>query len=227
VLIDVLILVVVAGAAWIGFRNGMIQPLLAEVFGLGTVFFLLLAHRDGWFAFVQALFHGNAVLAIFLALVLAIGFGYLGARVGGAIRRMPVVQGADGFVGLFLQTLIGVGFCYVLISGLIAMDKAFTPSTTTVDAVQLQGMEQRLRTNPFTASAVNSTALEPFLAQASKPAGVRVADLPGIGALEGMYSGFLRPQLAGSHLAPAVMAIGRRLPGVGHTYTSRDLPRRR
>jgi len=227
VLIDLLILAVVGGAAWVGFRNGMIQPLLAEVLGLGTLFFLLLAHREGWFAFVQAVLHGNAVLAVFLALVLAVGFGYLGARLGGAIKRMPVVQGADGFFGIFLQTLIGVGFCYVLISGLIAMDKAFTPSTTTVSAVQLQGMEQRLRTNPFTASAVNSVALEPFLAQAGKPAGVRVADLPGIGALEGMYSTFLRSQLAGSHLAPAVMTVGRRLPGLGHTYTSRDLPSRR
>jgi hypothetical protein len=225
VIIDLLIVLVVIGTAWIGFQKGLLQPLLAEVLALGTLL-LILHNRAGFLGLTQALFHANVVLAFFMAVVFAAVMGYLGARLGGAIHKMPVVRGVDGFLGLWLQTLLGIGFCYLLISGIIVMDVAFTPITTpTVNAAQLAGLERQLESNPFTSSAVDTHDLRSFDAAAAR-GGVRVSDLPGIGPLQGIYRDLLLPQLSGSHLAPFIMSVGRHIPGLGR-YGPRDLPRRR
>ena len=224
-IIDILIVLVVIGAAWLGFQKGLIQPLLAEVLALGTLL-LVLHHRTGFLQLTVALFHANAVLAVFMAIVIAVVMGYLGGRLGAAIHKMPVVRGVDGFFGLGVQVLLAVAFCYVLISGIIVMDVAFTPLTSpTVNAGQLAALERELDSNPFTSSAVDSGDLRGFEGRA-RQGGVRVADLPGIGQLQGLYRDLLQPQVAGSRLAPAIMGVGRHIPGLGR-YGPKDLPRRR
>lgn len=224
-IIDILIVLVVAGAAWLGFQKGLVQPLLAEVLALGTLL-VLLHNRAGFLGLTEALFHANAVLAFFMAIVIAVVMGYVGGRVGGAIHKMPVVQGVDGFFGLGLQTLLAVAFCYVLISGIIVMDVAFTSiPNPTVNASQLATLERQLQSNTFTSSAVDPHDLGSFDGRAAKPGGVRVSELPGIGFLQSLQ-GLLQPQLAGSHLAPAIMSVGRHIPGLGE-YGPRDLPRKR
>lgn len=209
-----------------GFQRGLLQPLLAEVLALGTLL-LILHHRAGFLGLTETLFHANVVLAFLMAIVLALVMGYVGARLGGAIHKMPVVRGVDGFLGIWLQVLLGIAFCYVLISGIIVMDVAFSPITTpTVNAAQLAGLEGQLDSNPFTSSAVDTRELQAFEATAGRPGGVRVSDLPGIGQLQGIYNDVLLPQLRGSHLAPFIMSVGRHIPGLGR-YGPRDLPKRR
>ena len=225
-IIDVLILVVVIATAWIGFQRGLVQPLLAELLALATIL-IILHNRSGFAAAMQALFHANGLLSALIALVLAGLMGYLGARLGGAIHKMPVVRGVDGCLGVWLQALFGIGLMYVLLSGIIVMDRAFAPLTAaTVNAAQLRTLERQLGANAFTSSVVDGHDLQPFDARARKPGGVRVADLPGIGALQSVQRDVLQPQLAGSHLAPLVMNVGRRIPGLG-PFGPRDLPTRR
>jgi hypothetical protein len=224
VIIDVLIVVMVVGAAWIGFQRGLVQPLLAELFALGTILFIL-QNRSGFVAVTQALFHANGILAVIIALVLAGVMGYLGARLGGAIHRMPVIRGVDGFLGIWLQVLFAIAVCYVLISGIIVMGRAFTPVGNAVNAAQLRALERQLGTNLFTSSVVDGQGLHAFDARAAGPGGVRVSDLPGVGQLEGIYNGLLLPQLSGSRLAPLVMNVGRRIPGLG-SLGAGDLPRK-
>lgn len=225
-IIDILIIAVVLGAAWVGFQRGLIQPLLAELLALGTLI-IIYRNRTGWLGLTGALFHANGVLAFFLALVLAAVLGYAGAQVGGIIHKMPVVRGVDGFLGLPVQTVIGIALCYLLISGMIVMDKTFTAiSTPTVNLTQLRTIERQLSSNLFTAGLVDSHELQPYQAQAQKGGAVQVADLPAIGQFQTIYRDLLRPQLAGSHLAPPVMSVGHHIPGLGH-LTSKDLPRKR
>jgi len=225
VIIDVLIVLIVVGTAWVGFQRGMIQPLLAELFVLVTVL-LMLHNRDGFAALVQAFFHANGALAVVIGVVVAGLMGYLGLRLGGAIHKMPVVQGVDGFVGVWMQALFGIGLCYVLISGIIVMDRALIPLTATnVNVTQLRVIEQDLASNAFTSGAVDGSALRTFETRAARPGGVPVADLPGVATLQGLARDFLVPQLSGSHLAPVVMNVGRHIPGMG-PYGSRDLPKR-
>jgi hypothetical protein len=224
VIIDALIVLVVVGTAWLGFQRGLVQPLLAELLGLGTLL-IILHNRSSFVGVTQALFHANGFLAVALALALAGTLGYLGARLGGAIHRMPVVQGVDGFLGVWMQTLFGIAVCYVLISGIIVIDRAFTPLTAaTVNAAQLRSLEGQLAGNAFTSTALDGADAEAMNARAARPGGVKLSDVPGVGALQGAQS-LMQSQLTGSHLAPFVMTVGHRIPGLG-PFGSRDLPRR-
>ena len=224
-IIDILIVVVVLGAAWLGFQRGLVQPFLIELLVLGTLI-IIYRNRNGFLALTGAFLHGNAVLAVFVALVLAGIMGYVGAQLGGIIHKMPVVRGADGFVGLWAQTIFGIALCYLLISGMIVMDKTFTPiKAPTVNAAQLQTIERQLGSNLFTAGLVDSHDLQPYQAQASKGA-VKLSDLPAIGQFQAVYGDFLGPQLAGSRLAPFVVNVGRHIPGLG-SFSRKDLPQSR
>jgi uncharacterized membrane protein required for colicin V production len=225
VIIDVLILLVVLGTAWLGFQRGLIQPLLAELFALGTLL-VVLHNRTGFSDLMQALFRAGGILSAIIAVVLAVLMGYLGARLGGAIHKMPVVTGVDGFAGVWLQALTGIGICYVLISGIIVLNRAFTPLTTpAVTSAQLQTLERQLSSNAFTSSAIDGQALHAFDARAARPGGVKLADLPGVSTVQTLQRDMLQPQLAGSRLAPFVMNVGRRIPGLG-PFGPRDLPKR-
>lgn len=224
-IIDVLIVLVVVGTAWVGFQRGLVQPLLAELFALITLL-IILHNRSAFLAATDALFHLGPVLALVVALVLAGLMGYLGARIGGSIHRMPVVRGVDGFVGVWVQALFGIAICYLLISGIIVTSRAFTPiSKATVNATQLLAVERQLSTNLFTASVLDGRDAQTANARAAKPGGVQLADVPGLATLQSVSRDILEPQLAGSHLAPFVMNVGHRIPGLG-SLTSRDLPRR-
>lgn len=225
-IIDLLIVLVVIVTAWVGFQRGLVQPLLAELFALATGL-LILHNRDGFAALTGALFHANGVLSVLIALVLAGLMGYLGARLGGAIHKMPVVRGVDGFLGVWLQALFGIALLYVLISGVIVLNRAFTPLTAqTVNSTQLRALEQQLASNPFTSSMVDGGQLQAADASAAKPGGVKISDLPAISTLQSLERDLLEPQLAGSRLAPFVMNVGHRIPGLG-PYGPRDLPGRK
>ncbi|HYW26200.1 MAG TPA: CvpA family protein [Terriglobales bacterium] len=225
-IIDVLIVLVVVGAAWVGFQRGLVQPLLAELFALVTVL-VILHNRSAFAATTDALFHTGAVLAVIVGLILAGLTGYLGARLGGSIHRMPVVRGVDGFLGVWVQALIGIAICYLLISGIIVSDRAFTALTApTVNAAQLRTLENQLSSNLFTSTVLDGPDVQTFNARASRPGGVQLSDVPGLGPLQSISRDILEPQLAGSHLAPFVMSVGHRIPGLG-PFGSRDLPRRR
>jgi hypothetical protein len=226
VIIDILIVLVVIGAAWVGFQRGLVQPLLAEILGLGTLI-LILHNREAFAAAMQALFHANAILAVFMALVIAILMGYLGARIGGAVHRMPVVRGVDGFLGVWMQALIAIGFMYVLISGVIVMNKAFTPIVAgqAVNLKQLDALERAMASNALTSALIDGHDLSSLAAQAAKPSGAHLSDVPQVTQVQGIFRDFLQPQVAGSRLAPLVMRVGQHLPGLG-PYGPRDLPKR-
>jgi hypothetical protein len=224
-IIDVLIVLVVVGAAWVGFQRGLVQPLMAELFALITLL-IILHNRSAFVSATDAMFHVGAFLAVLVALVLAGVMGYFGARIGGSIHRMPVVRGVDGFLGVWLQALFGIAICYLVISGIIVSNRAFARLTAaTANVTQLQSLEGALSSNPFTSTVLDGHDVQTFNARAAKPGGVQVADVPGLGTLQSLTRDVLYPQLSGSHLASFVMTVGHHIPGLG-SLTSADLPRR-
>jgi len=219
VLIDVVIALIVLGGAWLGFKHGFIQPLLAEIFSLGSLA-VLLHVRDGFAGLMQALFHANGFLAVLMGLIIVGVMGFLGARLGESIRKMPAVLGVDGFVGIWLQTVAGVLFAYLLISGMVLVGRAAPASS--LNAGQVRAAEAVLDSNPFTAGVLGSTDQAALAVQARK-APVAASDVPVLGGLRGLYDQILEPQLASSHLASRVMGFGQRVPGFGR-LGPQDLP---
>ena len=200
-IIDVLIVLVVVGAAWIGFQRGLVQPLLAELFALVTLL-VILHNRSAFTSAADTLFHVGAFLAVVFALVLSVAAGYLGGRLGGSIHRMPVVRGVDGFLGVWLQALFGIAICYLLISGVIVADRAFSPLTAaTVNAKQLLAVEQQLSTNVFTSTVLDGHDAQTFNARAAKGAAARIG--PTVWELDGPMPTLNRSNALMVTVAPA------------------------
>lgn len=224
--IDILILVAVGVAVVMGFRRGMVQPLLVEIGFLG-VLWVFISHWAGYSRLLERFLHVPPVLAGVVIVVVAGIVAYGGGRLGGLIHRMPLVQGADGLLGVFVHGFIAVMICYFFLGALVAIDKAFGPVLNGAQANVAQARTARtaLLSHPLVSKLVDRRDLDILVQRARQPGGARIADLPSLQQLETAYGDFAQPQLLSSRLAPIVLAIGKPVPGLGH-YGPSDLPRR-
>lgn len=223
-IIDAVVVITVLIAIWIGYQKGVVQPLLVEIFFLGT---LVIVVRDRQ-AFTSALnhyLHANPVLDVFLALIVAVVAGFIGGQLGGMVHRMPVVRGVDGFLGIFLHAGFVVLISYLLLSALVTLDKAFRPTVAaaTLTLQQVTTLANAIESNPITASLVDERDLAKLKTQAKQPTGARITTVPQLDQLQSVYEQFLEPQLASSRSAPLILRIGQHIPVIGHVGP-KDLP---
>jgi cell division protein FtsW (lipid II flippase) len=213
-IIDILIAATVVGAAIAGFQLGLLQPLLAELCFLGSLL-ILWAARGPYGRLIEAVFHGNALAAVFIALACAIVAGYAGGRLGGFVHRMPAVCGADGFLGLFVQPVVALLICYVLVAGLVAADRAMSPTEASkaLTTAQVTAIERQLESNPLSAALAGQADWSRLEAMASRSGGAPISASPQLSRVRGFVRDFAQPQVSGSHLAPAVLAVGHAVGG--------------
>jgi hypothetical protein len=225
VIIDILIVLLVVGAGLVGFQKGFIQPLLAELLFVGTLL-IVLDNRNAYLAFMQGVFHANAVIAVFAALIIATVFSYAGIRLGGIVHRMPSVRGWDGFLGIIVQALVAVVLAYAVISIMIVLNTAVGPSASNaaLTLAQAQRLQRQLESNPLTAPLGDSADFRALLAHAAKPGGAHITDAAQLNQVVTFYQDLFLPQLERSRLAPLVMRIGDHVPLVGH-FGPQDLPK--
>ena len=73
-IIDIIVVLILIVALIFGYQRGVIQPLLAEIFFFGTLLAVFRFH-DQYTTEMQKLLHLNAVLAVFVALIIAVVMG--------------------------------------------------------------------------------------------------------------------------------------------------------
>lgn len=221
---DGLIGLAVLAAAAAGFWRGFLQPFLVEFLFIFVL--LLLAGNSTYNGLLARLLHANAVLDVFIALLLAVVAAYAGGRVGGFVRRLRQVRGPDGLVGFLLQAAVAVLASYWVLSGLVVLDRAFAPvnSLPRVDTAQVSTMNRLLLSNSMTSRLVDHAELRRLAAAAAKTGGARLDSAAELHQVQSIYEDFLRPQLVSSRLARTVMAIGQRAPRSGNVGPS-ALPR--
>lgn len=213
-ILDVLILLAVVIAVTVGFRSGAIQPLLAEI-GILVVAVLLLPRLVGLFSGGLKV---TTIIGAVLLLTVAVVVPYAAWQVGGIIHRMPLVQGVDGLLGVFAQGLIAILVCYLFVSAVIGLGKAFGPALdgSSLTPAQVLAMRRQLAAHPMLAHLVDQRDLDTLARRARQPGGVHVAELPSLQQLESAYLLIGQPQLHSSRLTPIVLAIGKHVPGFGH-----------
>ena len=225
-LIDIVVVVMLVIAIWVGYQQGVIRPLLVEICFLLAIV-IIIRDRQAYQDAMQRYLHANVIMSVFLALVVAVVAGFVGGQIGGMIHRMPVVRGVDGFLGVFVHAAFVVVIVYVALSALVALDKAFGPtlSAASLTAKQVQSLTSEIQGNPLTAMLVNQGDLKKLHDQAAKPGSTaHIETVPQLDQLETFYEQFLQPQLAGSRTAPIILRIGQKIPVLGHAGPN-DLPR--
>ncbi len=223
--IDIAIAIALLVAIYVGYQRGVVQPLLVEIFFLGALL-IIIRDRHAYQTAMEKYLHTNAVLDVFLALIVAVVAGFVGGQLGAMIHRMPVVRGIDGFLGIFVHAGFVVLISYVLLSALVAFDKAFGPtvSAATLTLQQVQTLQNNIEGNPLSAFFVDEKDLAKLKQEATQPGGARLETVSQLSQLQNFYEQFLQPQLASSRAAPVIMSIGQKIPVIGHAGP-KDLPK--
>jgi hypothetical protein len=220
-IIDIVVVLVLLLALFIGYQKGVIQPLMAEIFFFGTLLAVFRFHDQYTFQ-MEKLLHINAVLSVFVAIILAIVMGFIGGAIGGAFHRIESIRGVDGLLGIFVHVAVTLVVVYLAISALVVLDNAFEPTlrSASLTLAQVNKLEDWIQSNPITAAMVSKQDMTALKAAAGGASGARLDSVQGIHQLQQIYTGFLSPQLHGSRSVPIVLSIGSHLPVIGHVAPS-------
>jgi uncharacterized membrane protein required for colicin V production len=221
VIIDIVVVLVLVLALFIGYQKGVIQPLMAEIFFFGTLLVVFRFH-DQYTAEMEKIAHLNAVLSVFVAIILAIVMGFIGGAIGGAFHRIESIRGIDGLLGVFVHVAVTLVVVYLAVSALVVLDNAFAPTlrSATLTLAQVNKLEDWIASNPITSAMVSKQDLKALKDAAGGPSGARLDSVQGIHQLQQIYTGFISPQLHGSRAVPIILSIGSHLPVIGHVGSS-------
>src|SRR5438270_919582 len=133
---------------------------------------------------------------------------------------------------MFLATAVSPGASptpaaiYFVLSGLITLDKAFTPILNSAKLTQAQvtTLNKVIQSNPLAVALIDPNDLKKLQDQAKKGQQASLDSVTELNNLKSFYEDFIRPQLKSSKVAPYVMRVGQRIPLLGH-YGSNDLPK--
>jgi hypothetical protein len=225
VILDIVIAAVIVVALLIGYQRGVIQPLLVEIFFFGALLIILRDRKTFSIGLQHYLHVTNSAFDVFAALLIAIAAGYIGGVIGHHLHRMPLLQGVDGFLGIFVHVAIAILALYVIVSALAVMDKALAPTlkAATLTGQQVTQLRKTMASNPITAGLVDPRDYDHLQADAKKPGGARYESVDGLRQVHSVYYSVLQPQLTSSRLAPFLLTIGVHVPVFGHIGPG-DLP---
>ena len=220
-IIDLVAVLILLVALFLGYQRGVIQPLMAEIFFFGTLLVVFRFH-DQYTAEMEKLVHLNAVLSVFVAIILAIVMGAIGGAIGGAFHRIESIRGIDGLLGVFVHVAVTLVVIYLAISALVTLDNAFAPTVKSANLTlaQVNQLESWIESNPITSAMVSKQDLKTLKDTAGGASGAHIDSVQGIHQLQQIYTGFLQPQLHGSRSVPIILTIGSHLPVIGHVGPS-------
>ncbi|MGH7910179.1 MAG: hypothetical protein ACREQM_22445 [Candidatus Dormibacteraceae bacterium] len=221
-ILDILIVLAVAVAVFIGYKRGTVQPAFALA-ALVLVLLILVGHWEGYSTALDQHFHSNGAIDGIVIVLLAILAGYGGWRLGGFVHKMPIIRGADGLLGVLICGLIAIWLLYGLISLATSLGQAFdgtlgqTASAPTTPA-QAQAINTWVEGNPVLRMIVTEQDLQGLEKAAKTPnnPASAISNFSSLLQLQTVYRDLCQPQLESSHLAPVVMWIGDHTPIVGH-----------
>jgi uncharacterized membrane protein required for colicin V production len=219
-LVDLAIVVVIGLGILVGWKNGLIGPLLAE----GTFLFaywIVSTHPSLVSVIPASVPRPLATLLLPIALGLVVGF--VGRMVFMSFFRLPLTRTLDKLFGAAANGGLAFVIVYVVLLGLAGAGTVLDPLTrvSSIQPSQVTAMQMLLAENPAVAGFVPSGELGQLASVASMHP-VALAQLGQYAQVINYYEHTLRPQLATSRLAPLVVQYGARLPIIGRHVT---LPR--
>jgi uncharacterized membrane protein required for colicin V production len=219
-LVDLGIVVVIGLGVLIGWRKGLIGPLLAE--GTFLVAYWIVSNHPSLVGIVPASVP-RPLAVVLLPIALALVVGIAGRAFFQAFFRLPLTRTLDKLLGAVANGGLAFVIAYVVLLGLAGAGTVLDPltqitQTRSLQSGQVAAMEMLLAENPQAAGFVPSSELSQLAGVASvHPVGL--AQLGQYAQVINYYEHTLRPQLATSQLAPLVLKYGARLPIIGRHVT--------
>ena len=216
-LIDLGIVLVLAFGVFIGWRNGLIGPLLAQ--GTFLIGYWIVSRNPGLAALVPANIP-RAYAVLILPAVVGLIVGIAGRTAFQAVFRLPFARSVDRALGAVANGALAFVILYVVLLGFVGAGTVLDPLATAsvIREPQVAAMQMLLKNNPQAAALVPSGEL----GQLSNIASVHALPIDQLGQYAQVinyYEHTLRPQLTSSALAPIVLRLGARLPIIGRVAT--------
>ena len=216
-LVDLAIVVVIGLGILVGWKNGLIGPLLAE--GTFLLSYWIVATHPSLVGMIPAgVPRPLAMLLLPVALGLVVGFA--GRAIFMTFFRLPLTHTLDKLLGAAANGALAFVIVYVVVLGLVGAGTVLDPlaNVRSIQPSQVTAMQMLLAENPQVAGFVPSGELGQ-LAAVSSLHPIALAQLGQYAQVINYYENTLRPQLATSRLAPLVIQYGARLPIIGHHVT--------
>ena len=216
-ILDIVIVLILVVALFLGYQRGVIQPLMAEIFFFGTLLVIFRFH-DQYTTEMAKLLHLSAVISVFVAIILAVILG----AIGGAFHRLEAIRGIDGLLGVFVHVVVTLVVIYLAVSALVTLDNAFEPTlkSANLTLAQVNQLEKWILSNPITSAMVSKQDLQALKTAANRSSGASIDSVAGIHQLQQIYVDFLQPQLHSSRAVPIILSIGSHIPVIGHVGPS-------
>jgi uncharacterized membrane protein required for colicin V production len=214
-LVDLGIIVVIGLGVLIGWRNGLIGPLLAEATFL--IGYWIFATHPGLVALVPS--SVPRPLAPFIVpVVLGLAVGFIGRAVFQMLFRLPLSRQVDKMLGAGANGALAFVIVYVVLLGLVSAGTVLDPlaRVSALRPTQVVAMQTLLAANPQAAGMVPSSELS-RLAGVAAVRPVPLSQLGQYAKVIDYYERTLRPQLATSQLARLVLNYGHRIPLIGRS----------
>lgn len=213
--VDLGIVVVIGLGVFIGWRQGLIAPLLAEGTFLFSYWFV--SRHPSLAALVPAQIP-RPYAVIILPAALGLVIGIVGRTLIGTVFRLPLTRSADRLAGAVANGAIAFVIVYAVLLGLVGAGTVLDPllAVRSLQPSQISAMQFLLAQNPQATAFVPSSELSQ-LATVAKVQPVPLAQLGQYASVIDYYQHTLRPQLAESSLAPLVLRVGKHLPVIGRS----------
>ena len=199
-LVDLAIVVVIGLGILIGWKNGLIGPLLAE--GTFLLSYWIVATHPSLVGIIPAGVP-RPLAMLLLPVVLGLVVGFAGRTIFMTFFRLPLTRSLDKLLGAATNGALAFVIVYVVVLGLVGAGTVLDPLTKvrSIQPSQVTAMQMLLAENPQVAGFVPS------------------GELGQCAQVINYYENTLRPQLATSRLAPLVIQYGARLPIIGRHVT--------
>lgn len=216
-LVDLGIVVLIGLGILVGWKKGLIGPLLGE--GTFVLSYWIVSTHPTLAGLIPAgVPRPLALLLLPTALGLVVGF--VGRMIFMSFFRLPLTRSIDKVLGAAANGGLAFVIVYVVLVGLAGAGTVLDPLTKvgSIQPPQVAAMQMLLAENPQVAGFVPSGELGQLASVASAhPVGL--AQLGQYAQVINYYEKSLRPQLATSRLAPVVLQYGARLPIIGRHVT--------
>ena len=215
--VDLAIVVVIGLGILVGWKNGLIGPLLAE--GTFLLSYWIVSTHPSLVSVIPASVP-RPLATLLLPIALGLVVGFVGRMVFMSFFRLPLTRTLDKLLGAAANGGLAFVIVYVVLLGLAGAGTVLDPLTrvSTIQPSQVTAMQMLLAANPAVAGFVPSGELGQLASVASvRP--VALAQLGQYAQVINYYEHTLRPQLATSRLAPLVIQYGARLPIIGRHVT--------
>jgi uncharacterized membrane protein required for colicin V production len=217
-LIDVGIVVVLAFGIYIGWRNGLIGPLLAE--GTFLIGYFIVSRNPSLAGLVPSSIP-RAYAILILPGIVGLVVGIVGRMVFQTFFRLPFTRQVDKVLGAVANGALAFVIVYVVVLGFVGAGTVLDPlaTVTAIREPQIIAMQTLLKDNPQAAAMVPSAELGQLSSVASVQQAIPLTRLGQYAQVINYYESTLKPQLKSSVLAPIVLRLGAHLPIIGRTAT--------